>query len=104
MAGKKAAQKKKVVVIARPPNSNWARIVFGTLEESSLKDGTATLSGARQCIYYSKETGGELGLAAIGPQAGSSVSPVLPGNVVLTGVGAVMDCSAAAITAWGSFK
>lgn len=95
---------KKVVVIARGPNSNWARIVFGTLVSHDVPAKTATLRDARQCLYYSRETGGEAGLAAIGPQAGSRVSPTMHGEAFLDGVGMVADASPRAVEAWESFK
>jgi len=99
MAAKKA-MKQQVVVFARAPNSNWARIVYGTLVAKDLKNGTATLTDTRQCLYYTKETGGEAGLAAIGPQAGSRLSPKTTGAVDLVGVGMVAECSVTAIKAW----
>ena len=96
--------KKQVVVFARAPNSNWARILYGTLVASDTAKGTATLTDVRQCLYYSKETGGETGLAAIGPQSGSRVSPKASGSMQIAGVGLVAECSAAAAMAWESFK
>lgn len=100
----KATSAKKVVVFARAPNSNWARILYGVLKSVDTKAGTATLERTRQCLYYSKETGGEVGLAAIGPQAGSRLSPMAPGELVVFGVGQIAECSASAIAAWESFQ
>jgi hypothetical protein len=101
MATKKA---KQVVVIARAPGSNWARILYGTLVSSNVAQGTATLSGVRQCLYYSKETGGEAGLAAIGPQPGSRVSLKATGAMEIAGVGLVAECSPEAQKVWEAFK
>lgn len=95
---------KKVVVFSRAPNSSWARILYGTLVSADATAGVATLKDVRQCLYYSKETGGEVGLAAIGPQAGSRLSPKSTGEVKIAGVGLISDCSEAAIKAWESFK
>jgi hypothetical protein len=100
----KKSEKKQVVVFARAPNSNWARILYGTLVSSDVAKGTATLSDVRQCLYYSKETGGEAGLSAIGPQPGSRVSPKTTGKMDVAGVGLVAECSAAAVSAWENFK
>lgn len=101
MAGK---TKKQVVVFARAPNSNWARILYGTLVASDVAKGTATIKDARQCLYYSKETGGEAGLAAIGPQSGSRLSPKTTGNIEILGVGIVAECSPEAVKTWEAFK
>jgi hypothetical protein len=100
----KAVVEKKVVIIARTPGGNWARILYGTLVAHDAAAGTATVKDARQCLYYSKETGGEIGLSAIGPQAGSRVSPKSVGNTEVAGVGIVSECAPAAITAWEDFK
>lgn len=103
MTEKEQAQQKQVVVFARAPNSGWARICQGTLESYDKAAGVAVLINARQAIYFSKETGGEAGLAAIGPQPGSRISPVAP-RVELSGVGMVAECSPVAVKTWEEFK
>jgi hypothetical protein len=103
MATKKQA-KRQVVVFARAPNSNWARILYGTLVEANVGQGTAALTGVRQCLYYTKETGGEAGLSAIGPQPGSRLSPKSEGRMEIAGVGLISDCSTVAVGVWESFK
>ena len=76
------------------------RGVFGgILQEHDPQSGRAVLTEARMCIYWSKETRGVLGLAAIGPQEGSRVSPAVP-RIALEGVAAVMDATPAARERW----
>lgn len=68
-------------------------IVVATREKSIFfgyfvsRDGVTrlTLRGARQCVYYSRETHGYAGLAARGPMHGSRIGPAVEieiGNVV----------------------
>tara|TARA_Y100000310_G_scaffold334264_1_gene413693 strand:- start:237 stop:527 length:291 start_codon:yes stop_codon:yes gene_type:complete len=66
-------------------------------------DGTSpvVLANARMCIYWSKETRGVTGLAAIGPQPGSRVGPPAP-ELRLNGVTSVAKCSEAAAKVWES--
>lgn len=93
---KKAAR--KVVVFARPPQGG-NRIIYGTLESHDKAAKTAIIADARMCIFYSRETGGELGLAAIGPQAGSRISAVAP-RVEVEGVVQIADVSDVARSKW----
>lgn len=74
------------------------RGVFGGILESN-KGGTAVLRDARICVYWSKETRGVVGLAAIGPQKGSRISPPAP-RMELDGVTAIMDCTDEARKLW----
>jgi hypothetical protein len=76
------------------------RGVFGGMLESYDPDtGRAVLTEARMAVYWSRETRGALGLAAIGPQPGSRISPAAP-RMELNGVTAVMDCTDGARALW----
>ena len=91
----------KVVVIAKPHGSNWARALFGTLRELT-GDGInrrATLTDARQAIYWAGKAG-ELGLAAVGPAEGSRLSPAVY-RLEAEAVVLVLECTPDAVTAWG---
>ncbi|MBZ4371501.1 hypothetical protein [Corallococcus sp. AS-1-6] len=99
---KKAAKAKQVVVISRTPGSNWARVLQGALIEYDRKGGHAVLEGARQALYYGKDSCGELGLAVNGPKSGSRVGPKVPGRCEVPGVSLVVDCTAEAVKAWES--
>lgn len=74
------------------------RGVFGGVLESS-ESGTAVLRDARMCVYWSRETRGVVGLAAIGPQKGSRISPPAP-RIELDGVTSIMDCTDEARKLW----
>lgn len=93
MAAKKSED--RYVVVTTDINR---RGVFGGILESS-KAGNAVLRDARMCVYWSRETKGVVGLAAIGPQKGSRVSAPAP-RIELDGVTAIMDCTPEARSLW----
>jgi len=101
MPTKKQAQSKqrKVVVVAKPVGSNWARVLYGTLVEHDRASGTAVLSGARQALFYGRESGGEVGLAVNGPSKDSRLSPVAP-TAEVSGVALIVDATPEASAAW----
>ena len=88
-------QKRFVVVTT----NNERRGVFAGFLEEGQVGGTVRLSNARHCVYWSAETRGVCGLAAIGPQKGSRVGPVFPG-IEVDGVTAIMDTSPEAMKRW----
>jgi len=57
------------------------------------------LKNARMCVYWSEATRGVLGLASIGPQKGSKISPCIPG-ITLNGVTSIMDTTSPARLLW----
>jgi hypothetical protein len=79
-------------------------VVMGYTRETGdeiITRGTVTLSRARMCTYWSKETHGVVGLAAIGPQKGSRIGPEAPG-MTLESITAVIDCTDKAVAAWSA--
>lgn len=100
MAAKKSSKTERyVVVVARAPNSNWARVLAGTLESGGL--GQAVLRDVRQALYYGKESNGEVGLAVHGPRGNSRITAPVS-RLEVDGVGFVADCTEAARAAWQS--
>ena len=95
---------KQVVVIAKPVGSNWARVLQGQLVEYDRKTGHAILDGARQVLYYARDSQGELGLAVNGPKGESRVGPRVPGRVEVPGVVLVAECTAEALKVWEGAK
>lgn len=72
-------------------------VFSGFLEK---KDGdTVVLSDARMAVYWSEETRGVLGLASIGPQQGSKITPSVP-SIELNGITSVIDCTKKAQKLW----
>lgn len=74
-------------------------VFSGELESHDAATGVAVLIEARMAVYWSRETRGVCGLAAIGPQAGSRVGPAVP-RIELNGVTSVMDATGDARKAW----
>lgn len=72
-------------------------VFAGVLESGGL--GEAVLTEVRNCIYWSKDVGGVLGLSASGPSASCRIGAASP-RLTLNGVHAVMDCSQEARAAW----
>jgi len=90
---------KRMVVVTTDKDRRG--VFFGELVKYEKE--TATLKDAQMAVYWSSETKGVLGLASIGPQKGSRISPIIP-KIEINGVTAVMDCSKEAIKEWRLVK
>lgn len=95
MAKQKQKQEPKKVVVTTDKRG----VFFGTLINH---DGNCVdLADARNCLYWSAETRGFIGLAAIGPQPGSRIGPAAP-SIHLIGVTSIIECTPIAIQQWES--
>ena len=75
-------------------------VFFGYIPASAKTDGDIVkIFRARNCIYWSADCKGFMGLAANGPTAGCKIGPQCPG-LELRNVTAVLDVSDAAAAAW----
>jgi len=74
-------------------------VFFGTLVKHDEDQQTVELKNARMAVYWSSKAKGVLGLAAIGPQAGSRVTPEVPA-ITLNGVTSVTLCTNKAARQW----
>lgn len=72
-------------------------VFFGELLEEA--DETVVLGDAQNCVYWSVETKGFVGLAHAGPQSGSKVTRAAP-RLKLFGVTSVVECTPEAAEAW----
>jgi len=88
-------QKKRMVLVTT--NKDRRGVFFGQLESSD--DDRVVLSDAQMAVYWSSKTRGVLGLASIGPQDGSRITPIVP-RIELNGVTSVMDCTPEACEKW----
>lgn len=77
--------------------TEYRGVFFGYAEDTS--GDTIKLKRARNCIYWSAKTGGFMGLASIGPQAGSRIGATV-GEIALRKITAVAEVSADAVKAW----
>lgn len=73
-------------------------VFFGYATETS--GDTIHLKRARNCIYWSADTKGFLGLVSKGPTDGCRVGP--PADIELRKITCVAECTAEAVKAWES--
>lgn len=91
------SDEKRFVVVTTDQNR---RGVFGGYLKFYDQDkAIVILEDAHMAVYWSKETRGVLGLAAIGPQRGSRITPAIP-QIELNGVTALMNATEEAIGKW----
>jgi len=91
------AKKKRMVVITTDKDRRG--VFYGELTSFNEAKQTAKLKNAQMAIYWSAETKGVIGLASIGPQEGSRISPPIP-MIMLNGVTSVMDTTVMARKQW----
>lgn len=71
-------------------------VFFGYVTDT---DGaTMKMRAARNCIYWSSDVKGFLGLAWTGPSKGCKIGPAA--NIELRDITCVAECSSQAIAAW----
>lgn len=75
------------------------RGVFAGVLAACGADGNVVLRDAQQAVYWSVETRGVFGLAAIGPQRGSRIGPPVP-QLSLNGVTSVSLATDEARALW----
>lgn len=63
------------------------------------RGATVVLTDGRNCIYWTREVKGFLGLAVTGPLAGSRIGPAVP-ELTLHGVTSISICTPEARKAW----
>ena len=91
------AKKKRMVVITTDKDKRG--VFFGELVSHNETKKMAVLRNAQMAVYWSSATKGVLGLASIGPQKGSRVTPIVP-RIKMDGVTSVMDTTKEAVIAW----
>lgn len=88
-------EKKRMVVVTT--DSSRRGVFFGELISHDKDE--VVLKDAQMAVYWSNQTRGVLGLASIGPQKGSRITPIIP-EMELNGVTAVMDATPKAAKLW----
>ena len=71
-------------------------VFFGYATETGGE--TIKLRAARNCLYWSRDVKGFLGLAANGPSKDCRIGPAA--NIELRNITCVAECMPAAVTAW----
>lgn len=82
-------------------DSSRRGVFHGEVIEHDIARGTCVLKKAQMAVFWSPETRGVLGLASIGPQCGSRITPIVP-RIELNGVTAVIEATPEASAAWES--
>lgn len=73
-------------------------VFFGYAGDTS--GATIRLRAARNCVYWTSDVKGFLGLAATGPSKGCKIGPAA--DIELRDITCVAECSVAATQAWES--
>lgn len=71
-------------------------VFFGYASDTA--GDTIKLRGARNCIYWSTDVRGFMGLAATGPSKSCKVGPAA--DIDLRNITSVMECAPEAVAAW----
>jgi hypothetical protein len=95
MSKAKTESKERAVVVFTDKKG----VFFGYTSQPTKGVDAITLERARMCVYWSAQTHGAIGLAAIGPASGSRVGPAAP-SIELRGITAVVDCTPEAAAKW----
>lgn len=75
-------------------------VFFGYADPKKIDGATLALKRARNCVYWSQDVKGFLGLAANGPTKGCRIGPAA--DIRLRNITSVSDVTPAAVTAWES--
>jgi hypothetical protein len=73
-------------------------VFFGYMNEVPT-NGSVTLKRARNCVYWSTDVKGFMGLAANGPSKNCKIGPAVP-SITLNKVTAVVEVSPSAAAKW----
>ena len=76
-------------------------VFFGYLNGEAPTKEKATITEARNCIYWDADTKGFMGLAVDGPGSKCRVGPAAP-SVTLYGITGVVTCTPEAAAKWES--
>lgn len=79
--------------------TEYRGVFFGYAEDTN--GDNITLTRARNCLYWSSDVKGFLGLAVTGPTSGCRIGPAAP-SIDLRKVTAVIEVSPEAVKAWES--
>ena len=88
----KANGKERAVVVT----TQHRGVFFGYAED--IDGAIIKLRAARNCVYWSSDVKGFMGLAATGPSKSCRVGPAA--DISLRDITSVIECSPAAVEAW----
>lgn len=74
-------------------------VFFGYLKDDSKAPAEIELTGVRNCLYWSSDVGGFLGLASTGPTSGCKIGKKVP-ELKLYKITSVTPVESAAVDKW----
>ena len=89
-------KKSKAVMVT----TEFRGVFFGYMEEMPV-DGSITIKQAQNCVYWSADVKGFMGLAVTGPTKNCKVGPAVP-SITLSKVTAVVEVTPEAAEKWKS--
>ena len=78
--------------------TEYRGVFFGYMSEPPV-DGSVTIKRARNCVYWSSDVRGFMGLAATGPTKNCKIGPAVP-SITLHKITAVVEVSPEAVANW----
>jgi len=87
--------KERAVVVT----TEFRGVFFGYMDEPPA-DGSITIKRARNCVYWSQDVRGFMGLAATGPSKDCKIGPAVP-SITLNKITAVIEVTPEAAEKWG---
>ena len=95
-----ASKQKAVDPTGKPVmvTTEFRGVFFGYMEEAP-KDGSITIRQAQNCVYWSSDVRGFMGLASNGPTKSCKVGPAVP-SITLNKVTAVVEVTPEAAEKW----
>jgi len=73
-------------------------VFFGYMKEMP-KDGSITIEQAQNCVYWSSDVHGFMGLASTGPTKSCKIGPAVP-SITLNKITAVIEVTPEAAEKW----
>ncbi len=74
-------------------------VFFGHIKDDKKAPAEITLTGARNCLYWSADIGGFLGLASVGPNSSCKIGKSVP-ELKLYKITSITPVEPAAVKKW----
>ena len=78
--------------------TEFRAVFFGYMKEMP-KDGSITIEQAQNCVYWSSDVHGFMGLASTGPTKSCKIGPAVP-SITLNKITAVIEVTPEAAEKW----
>ncbi len=75
-------------------------VISGWATPDEMKKKRPTLTDVRMCVYWTREVGGPMGLAAIGPDSNCRITKAAPTWKIKSTIEGFGECTEAASKAW----